>query len=244
MPRLKPVSGWVFGPTKIIAREGYVLQHSSTDKVAIWVCERLDKDQLSGTAERNDKFLADPKLDIGKRAEKEDYKYSGYDTGHMHPAANQLKSQKLNDETFYLSNMAPQLAGLNRGIWRRLENKCRKLINDGSFESLHIISGGFFYDREEENAATADGLINYDQIGTNLVSVPTHFFKVVIGKKSGKWEATGFVVEHKKYPSGYDLSRLIEPIDWIEARAFIDIMPKLNRLEAQRLESKKGTLWP
>jgi len=113
-PRLDPSFG--FGPTRFVIRRGYVLEHSSLDKIPLWVCEGVSKDQLEGSEARTNPFQADPELPAGERAELRDYKNSGYDRGHQAPAGDQTTNLELKRETFYLSNMAPQIPKLNQQI--------------------------------------------------------------------------------------------------------------------------------
>src|SRR2546421_497537 len=70
LPKLDPAGN--FGPTALIARDGYVLVHSSKDKIPIFVCEHVIADQLKGSLARDDKFLPDPLLAVGRRAELKD----------------------------------------------------------------------------------------------------------------------------------------------------------------------------
>ncbi|MFP3942140.1 MAG: DNA/RNA non-specific endonuclease [Thermoanaerobaculia bacterium] len=180
-PTLTPE--WPHGPTAFVVREGYVLRHSSVDKIALWVCEHVEPGELQGDARRRDDFDPDPELEPGQRAELADYRGSGYDRGHEAPAGNQKASQRLNDETFFLSNMIPQEPGNNRQVWRELEKLTRDWVAEGVVPSAWIVTGGFFYDPDEEDEATADGLIPFQAIGDNQVSVPTHVYKVVLARR-------------------------------------------------------------
>ena len=114
------------GPTEFVFRDGYVLEHSSLDKIPLWVCEGVANSQLGGGLARDDKFASDPDLK-GSKAAPGDYLRSGYDRGHMAPAGNQTRSEELKRQTFYMSNMAPQLPTMNRGIWRILEERTRDM---------------------------------------------------------------------------------------------------------------------
>ena len=177
-PALAPE--WPHSPTAFVVREGYVLRHSSVDRIALWVCEHVEPGELEGDARRRDDFDPDPELEPGQRAELADYRGSGYDRGHEAPAGNQKASQRLNDETFFLSNMIPQEPGNNRQVWRELEALTRDWVAEGVVPSAWILTGGFFYDPDEEDEATADGLIPFQAIGDNQVSVPTHLYKIVL----------------------------------------------------------------
>jgi hypothetical protein len=110
---------------RILERQAYVLSHDDDKKVARWVSYHLTDEYLVENAIRSDKFKADPDIPKGKRAELEDYKGSGFDRGHIAPSADMLRSQGTNDESFLLSNMAPQDPSLNRGIWSTLEDDVR-----------------------------------------------------------------------------------------------------------------------
>lgn len=239
-PKLDPSFG--FGPTRFVIREGYVLEHSSMDKIALWVCEGITPRQLGGTLTRADAFQPDPLLPEGERAELSDYRKSGYDRGHMAPAGNQTTSQRLKKETFYLSNMAPQEPQLNQQIWAALEAKARDWL--ATRRGGYVITGGLFYDPEEDDPAKADGLIPYDEIGPDKVAVPTHFYKIVVRKdQSGRWEAIAFVMENRGYPRPFDLSAFEQPIDWIEEHAGIDFMPELDSGEEGRVEATAPPIW-
>ena len=239
-PKLDPT--FDFGPTKFIIREGYVLQHSSKDKIPIWVCEGITPAQLSGSLTRADAFQADPELPTGERAELADYKKSGYDRGHMAPAGDQTTDARLKRETFYLSNMAPQKPQLNQQIWAALEAKAREWLSQRG--GGYIITGGLFYDPDEEDPAKADGLITHEEIGPDKVAVPTHFYKVVVSKDSaGRWDAIAFVMENHGYPRPFDFSVFERSVDWIEAHAGLDFMPDLDSAEEPRVEGTTPALW-
>jgi endonuclease G len=230
MPKLD--ARWNFGPTDLVPRDGYVLQHSASDKIPLWVCEYVERQQLTGKADRDDKFQADPILKPGRRAELSDYLRSGFDRGHQAPAGNQTRDKRLKAETFFLSNMAPQSGPMNQQIWRELEAEVRDwMIKLGSG---YIITGGMFYDPREEDAGTAHGLVQHMVIGTNGVAVPTHFYKIAIATNaSGKLDAVGFVMENKPYKRPFR----------IEKRTGLDFMPELDPVEQRRLESGPGRMW-
>ncbi len=241
--------GWDHGPTVVVERGGYVLRHSNIDMIALWVCEHIEESHLTGTAERAG-FKAEPELARGERAELADYRGSGYDRGHQAPAADFKHSQDRMDESFYLSNMAPQVgAGFNRNIWRVLETRARDCVKE--YGDAYVITGGLFYDPEEEDEDTADGIIDYYVIGRNQVAIPTHFYKIVVAKDSaGAWQANAYVLENIRHDNvrgdAYDLAPFVRSIEWIEDRTGLNFMPQLdsdNRQLADRLESEPGALW-
>ena len=233
---------WGFGPTDFVYREGYVLEHSATDKIPLWVCEGLTPEQLNGHAARNDAFAPDPLLKAGRRAELADYKGSGYDRGHMAPAGDQTVDAELKKETFFLSNMSPQTPAHNQQMWAALEEQVRQwaLDNDSTF----VITGGLFYDPKDDDPSTADGTIEYYIIGKDGVAVPTHFFKIVVAKHNGgEWRSIAFVQENRKYTRPFDFSKYVVSIDWIEEHCGLNFMPDLPAADESRLESTPSIMW-
>lgn len=232
---------WNFGPTDLITHNGYVLEHSAADKIPLWVCEFVEANQLTGNVARDDKFQPEPGLPLGKRAELKDYRGSGYDRGHMAPAGDQRRDANLKKETFYLSNMSPQVPALNQQIWRELEDQVRLwMIARGSG---YIITGGMFYDPKEEDATTATGVVRHKAIGDG-VAVPTHFYKIAVAKNAnGEWQVIGFVMQNRPYKRPFQLEESIKAIDWIEQRTGLDFMPQLAPADEKRLERTPANIW-
>lgn len=230
MPVLSP---GLQAEVRVIRRRGYVLAHSSIRKEPLWVSEGIPQDQLDGPAKRRDNFKPDPELPEGERSELADYKGSGFDRGHQAPAEDMTKDQDLMDESFYLSNMCPQVGqGFNQQIWASLEAWARDEIrgHGGGW----VITGPLFLDEEGKT------------IGPNGVAVPSHFFKVVIVKgQDGDLQAIAFVLENRKFSSddAKHLERYIHAIDWVEQKAGLDVMPDLPAAEEERLERRAAEMW-
>jgi endonuclease G, mitochondrial len=225
------------GATEFVVRRGYALEFSNELKVPLWVCEHVTAAQLNGDIEREDKFEADPLL-RGPRSELSDYKGSGYDRGHQAPAADQTVDPIVKAETFYLSNMAPQVPAFNEQIWGGLEDLARSWAK--KYGEVWVVTGGMLYDPKEDNPKTADGWIKYVVIGRDGVAIPTHFYKIVARKESGHWIGIGFVLENRKYPRPYDFTKFITPLREIEARTGIDFLPDDGN---ETLEDSTPTLW-
>jgi DNA/RNA endonuclease G (NUC1) len=162
------------GPTQLIGREGYVLEHDAASKIALWVCGSIDPDLVFGDAERKSRWKPDPDLDGKPRAVDNDYKGSGFDRGHMVASEDRVATQDLNDATFIFTNAVPQNGSLNGGQWAQLEAAIRGWVDGGVVKNARMITGGFFYDPAEDDPSTADGVIVFQQIGNGSVAVPTH----------------------------------------------------------------------
>ena len=229
------------GPSEFIFRDGYVLEHSSLDKIPFWVCEHVKKAHLGSDAERSDRFKADPDLH-GPKSTPADYEHSGYDKGHQQPAADQGQNQVLQDQTFYMSNMAPQLPNFNRNAWKSLETLTRTWVTQ--FSEAWVFTGPVFYDPKEDNPATADGTISILIIGPDGVAVPTHFYKIIIVKDHGDWKSISFVMPNvKTYKSPYHLEQYIQSVDWIEQHTGLTFMPDLTAAQRIQLKHSKSPMW-
>lgn len=242
---VKDTIAWHFGSTMIIQRKGYILEHSATDKIPLWVCEHVVKADVSGPLGRPkpEPFGPEPLVPSGSRAELKDYRGSGYDRGHQAPSGNQTQSKSNQAETYYLSNMAPQAPKLNQQIWKALEDQVRNWAKTKS--DLYVITGPMFYDPKEESELTANGSVNYEEIGPDRVAVPTHFFKIVASPPTsgGNWEILTFVMENREYPKPFNLAQQLVSLKWLEDRTGLTFLPMLPADQAS-VKLKKGAMWP
>lgn len=160
----------------LIVREAYVVMHDNSRKISRWVAWRLDPIDTSGNVPRRDNFREDPLVPEAGRASLSDYRGSGFDRGHVAPAADLKKSTLTMDESFFLSNMLPQTARMNRQEWRMHEEKIRNWLNER--QQLWIIAGPGF---EGDNATRTIG---------DGVHVPTHCWKIVVDQlEDGSFES-------------------------------------------------------
>ena len=166
---------------QIIDREGYALGYDYNWKIPRWVTYRLTVDEIANPAVgRNDDFRPDPMLKQSA-AQLEDYRGSGYDRGHMAPAADMKWSAKAMSECFYLSNMVPQDRQNNGGIWNEIEQTVRGFATKE--RSVFIVTGPI-----------VDGM--HDTIGPNRVAVPQSLYKVVYDETPPE-KMIAFVVPNK-----------------------------------------------
>lgn len=110
---------------QICRYEGFVLKYSEEHEQAEWVAYQITDDEVAGTIDRTDNFRSDPCI-ATESAALADYRGSGYDRGHLAPAADMAWSEEVMRDSFFLSNMSPQTPGFNRGIWKRLEEQVRE----------------------------------------------------------------------------------------------------------------------
>jgi len=141
--------------TFIVCHTKYVLSHNSATKTPDWVLEYVTKSQLGKNTRPQLKFQPDPNLPEDKRAVDNDYLSSKFDRGHQAPSADFSGDPDWMVESFYLSNIVPQVgAGFNRGIWKNLEDLVRDLITEYRGE-LYIITGPVYPDQSGKRITIA-----------------------------------------------------------------------------------------
>lgn len=163
----------------VIDRRGYALGYSEQYEQPLWVAYTLTAEEvLEKTVSRTDDFRVDPYISTGS-ARAEDYAKSGFDRGHLAPAADMGWARKAMSESFYYSNMSPQQPEFNRGIWKKLEEKVRDWAVDHG--EIHVITGPVF--------ARSNKVI-----GRNNVAVPQACYKVVYAPKAKPPAMIGFIL--------------------------------------------------
>nr|XP_039330907.1 endonuclease G, mitochondrial isoform X2 [Saimiri boliviensis boliviensis] len=131
------------GLAQLKSRESYVLCYDPRTRGALWVVEQLRPERLRGDGDRRAcDFREDDSVHAYHRATNADYRGSGFDRGHLAAAANHRWSQKAMDDTFYLSNVAPQAPHLNQHAWNNLEKYSRSLTR--SYQNVYVCTGPLF----------------------------------------------------------------------------------------------------
>jgi len=156
-----------------ICHKNYAVIHSCSAKGPIAVLEHLTIASMNGSATRRDDFRPDPAVTPNCSATLADYATVGktHDRGHMSPAKNNTINPEIMSESFFLSNMVPQVANNNRGIWKQLEMQERQWATAPDTD-FYVISGGVY---DAGYARTGNGL-----------GIPTRLYKIIIEKNSKK----------------------------------------------------------
>jgi endonuclease G, mitochondrial len=206
------------GGEQIVVHTGYTLSYNEEHEIANWVAYKLTKQQTSLLDfERTNNFKEDPKIATGT-ADDEDYQGSGYDRGHLVPAEDMAWSATSMKESFYYSNMTPQVPAFNRGVWRRLEELTRFWAS--YHDSIFIVTGPVL----TGNLPT-----------TGRVSVPEYFYKAILEYNNNEVKAIGFLLPNKA--SSATLKNFALPVDSIEKLTGLDLFPKLPDDTEQAVES-------
>ncbi|ODV87417.1 hypothetical protein CANARDRAFT_26817 [[Candida] arabinofermentans NRRL YB-2248] len=206
----------------------YVVEHITP--------ESLKKDPEGGDR-KNSIFKEDEAIPERFRAHLKDYFRSGYDRGHQAPAADAKFSQDAMNETFYLTNMSPQVgAGFNRDYWAHFEDFTRRLTQQ--YASVRIVTGPLYLPKKDP----VDGKfkVTYEVIGNPPnIAVPTHFFKLVVAEKSFKKSSgndelavAAFVMPNDIIPNEVPLTSFEVPVEALERSSgleFLKLVPETKK---------------
>lgn len=203
---------------EIVNHTYYTLSYNEEHEQANWVHYKLNPTFLSGSTPRTDSFKPDPYVST-KSAQLSDYKGSGYDRGHLAPAADMNYNSVAMSESFYMSNMSPQNPSFNRGIWKRLESLVREW---GEKFEIFVTTAGVL---------SSD---NLGSIGENGVTIPSKFYKVIYAPNKNLM--IGFLLSNTEQSGS--LSSYAVSIDKIESLTGIDFFSELPDDVEEELESK------
>lgn len=220
---------------KVISHSAMSLVYSEEHEQAKWVAHIISPEILTGQVRRTNDFRVDSKVLTGSAVEEDyflkfpqangEFKYDGfgYDRGHLAPSADFRWSQRALSESYFYSNMSPQLGAFNREIWADLEGTIRGYLYRNSDTQLYVCTGGVL--RSD---------LPVVKRGVNKVSIPQQYWKVVIDKKNQR--GIGFLFPNRK--ANYPIEYFAKSIDEIEKLTGIDFFAALpddieNNIESQ-----------
>lgn len=199
-------------PEQIIEHTGYTVSYHPYWYIPNWVAYELTDAEVDGLEERSNHFVPDP-LVKGDPVVTKDYSNSGYDRGHMAPAADMKWSEQAMKESFYMTNMCPQNHSCNAGDWKDLEEFGRDLAR--KYKSIYICCGPIVTD-----TTTTIGLYH-------RIVVPQSFFKAFLRQKvNGEWTCIGFIMPNA--PGNRPLMTYMVPVDDVEKQTGIDLFYQLS----------------
>lgn len=194
----------------VLYRNGYTVSYNRQWGLPNWVAYELIPAELDGDTERKNRFITD--LDLtGRRAKSNDYTHSGYDRGHMAPAADMKWSDTAMKESFYMSNICPQVPGLNRGRWKELEDAVRNWCVQDS--ALLIVCGPIVTEK-------------HTKIGANRIAVPDRFFKAIVAPYLSEPRGIAFIFENRETsPSLPALAVSIDSLEQVLCADLFHLLP-------------------
>ena len=209
----------------------YSFGWSQKDRVALWVAYPLCKLYTNGSAGRTNAWALDPLL--GEDSAAPFGGYAGdYARGHQLPSADRQCCYEANAQTFYGTNMTPQLNEHNERIWADLESKVRGYANTS--DTTYVVTGVI---------VSASSKKERDSYGQS-VTIPDAYFKAVLkySKSStlGAWNAAAFYLEHRAYSGSVSKEHSMS-VDELEEMTgidfFVNLPAKIGEDQAAKLEA-------
>ena len=208
---------------ELIKHKHYTLSYIEEHEQAEWVHYFLTKEMIEGPAKRKDNFKADPLVST-RSASPKDYVKSGYDRGHLAPAADMKIDDVSMSESFYMTNMSPQAPSFNRGGWKKIEALVRAWATK---TDIYVTVGGIL---------TKD----LKKIGQG-VSVPEYFYKIIFNPKNNT--VIAFYTPNSKLVN--PIETYVVTVDEIEKITNIDFLSDLeDDLENEIESSVNKANWP
>lgn len=230
MPRLQQGDVFIVHQATDIKNKpvNYAVAYMPQHHHSRWVAFRFDNTMKGRSVSRKDYSIRPqyPQDPLCSATTKGDASFNGYDHGHLCASADRLCSRVANDQTFYMSNMSPQLASFNQDYWTKYEGFVQNLgrncgtvsgANTSFADTLYVVKGGTVISAKETT-----------KVEDYRMLVPDHYFMALLSVKNGKYAAIGFWMEH----TSYDLSRIGSDKAEIAAHAVsIDRLEELTGID-------------
>ena len=228
LPKLSREKGQYFVTHMVGESVNYSLEYDADKHHCRWVAFTFDEDNSRDVVGRMDTWMWDPKLPQSLSTEA-DFKGSGYSRGHMVASEDRVSSKEANKQTFYYSNVSPQLQSHNAGIWKHLEEKVRAWgRNNNMRKVLYVAKGG----------TIAEGQIEPKRLRGKIV-IPKYYWMALLAEDmEGRYHAIAFLTEHRKYEKGEgNLQKLALSVDELESFTGLDFFHNLDDRTEQQVEA-------
>ena len=217
----------------------YELEYDKSKFHSRWVAFRFDGNTRAQSVGRSDEpFMDDPSLSSTLHIGYKGFG-PGYDRGHLCASADRLYDRTANEQTFYMSNMSPQLSSFNQGYWVTLESQVQKLGRSKTFsDTLYVVKGGTIKEGQIKSYITRKN--------GNKVAVPKYYYMALLKVKNGVYHSIAFWMEHKEYGYSYKnkapLSEIMShavSVNELEQLTGIDFFPNLPDATEEKVEDQK-----
>jgi len=204
-------------------RKGFSYGFSPRWRQSLWVAYQYVSEELTPRVKRGRNFTSDPEEAL--TATNDDYKNSGYDRGHLAPAADMSWDAQAMRESFYFTNISPQEPAFNRGIWKELEEQVRTWTR--RYDTLYVVTGPLFI---------------HEPRYIGRIPVPSHFYKALLIKSDNQWESIAFIIENRKIV--VPLNEFRCTVDSLEQVSGLDFFSSLDDAIESRVESQyHANIW-
>lgn len=226
----------------------YALEWDNTKRHANWVAFTFDTTTSADNVKRTDAWSVDPKLPAEMQVQESDHKNDGFDKGHLCASEDRVYLKEANDQTFYYSNISPQLNDFNGGFWRKLETRVQtwgRSTADGVYDKVYVTKGGTLNKllKNFKGTTVDGGTPTTDANGFTIhgLACPEYYFMAVLSQKDDVFHAIAFLVPHKEgmteNPSSDELKEYVVSVDKLEEETGIDFFCNLPDVLENEVEA-------
>lgn len=226
----------------------YALEWDNTKRHANWVAFTFDTTTSADNVKRTDAWSVDPKLPAEMQVQESDHKNDGFDKGHLCASEDRVYLKEANDQTFYYSNISPQLKDFNGGFWRKLETRVQtwgRSTADGVYDKVYVTKGGTLNKllKNFKGTTVDGGTPTTDANGFTIhgLACPEYYYMAVLSQKDDVFHAIAFLVPHKegmtKNPSSDELKEYVVSVDKLEEETGIDFFCNLPDVLENEVEA-------
>lgn len=226
----------------------YALEWDNTKRHANWVAFTFDTTTSADNVKRTDAWSADPKLPTEMQVQESDHKNDGFDRGHLCASEDRVYLKEANKQTFYYSNISPQLKDFNGGFWRKLETRVQtwgRSTADGVYDKVYVTKGGTLNKllKNFKGTTVDGGTPTTDANGFTIhgLACPEYYFMAVLSQKDDVFHAIAFLVPHKEgmteNPSSDELKEYVVSVDKLEEETGIDFFCNLPDVLENEVEA-------
>lgn len=226
----------------------YALEWDNTKRHANWVAFTFDTTTSADNVKRTDAWSVDPKLPAEMQVQESDHKNDGFDKGHLCASEDRVYLKEANEQTFYYSNMLPQLNDFNGGFWGKLEARVQtwgRSTADGVYDKVYVTKGGTLNKllKNFKGTTVNGGTPTTDANGFTIhgLACPEYYFMAVLSQKDDVFHAIAFLVPHKegmtRNPSSDELKEYVVSVDKLEEETGIDFFCNLPDVLENEVEA-------
>lgn len=226
----------------------YALEWDNTKRHANWVAFTFDTTTSADNVKRTDAWSVDPKLPAEMQVQESDHKNDGFDKGHLCASEDRVYLKEANEQTFYYSNMSPQLNDFNGGLWGKLEARVQtwgRSTADGVYDKVYVTKGGTLNKllKNFKGTTVNGGTPTTDANGFTIhgLACPEYYYMAVLSQKDDVFHAIAFLVPHKegmtRNPSSDELKEYVVSVDKLEEETGIDFFCNLPDVLENEVEA-------
>lgn len=226
----------------------YALEWDNTKRHANWVAFTFDTTTSADNVKRTDAWSVDPKLPAEMQVQESDHKNDGFDKGHLCASEDRVYLKEANEQTFYYSNMSPQLNDFNGGFWGKLEARVQtwgRSTADGVYDKVYVTKGGTLNKllKNFKGTTVNGGTPTTDANGFTIhgLACPEYYFMAVLSQKDDVFHAIAFLVPYKegmtRNPSSDELKEYVVSVDKLEEETGIDFFCNLPDVLENEVEA-------